>query len=139
MTGIRVDPKHGTDPALRCCFWCGEPKDVLLFGKMRSETKKAFKLRELCPRAPHKVIVDHEPCAACVEIMSRGICFMETDGEGKDSRLTGHYWVLAESVVKEFVTPPELLAAMLEKRKTYVGRETAKRIGLYDAPVREES
>ena len=42
MNGIMLDPTHGVNPSLGCCFWCGEAVDVLLFGRLRSETSITY-------------------------------------------------------------------------------------------------
>lgn len=133
MVGIMVSPKHGGNPSMRCCFWCGKPIDILLFGRLKPGTAKASMIRGPDAEAPHNIITDYEPCDDCAELMSRGICFMEAEGDEKDVKPTGRYWVLAEDAVKKLVTSDALLARILEKRKAFITEEQARTIGFYDA------
>lgn len=61
---IKLSPKHGLNPAIPCCFWCGEPKnEIALLGKIDKEDSKA----------PKRLITDYEPCDKCKELFSDGV------------------------------------------------------------------
>ena len=40
--GIKLSPKHGLNPSMDLCFWCGEPKGVILCGHMHSAFSDRF-------------------------------------------------------------------------------------------------
>ncbi len=59
---IKLSPKHGLNPSMRICFWCGEEDGIALLGKLPGDKE-----------APRQVVVDYEPCPKCKEIFSKGI------------------------------------------------------------------
>lgn len=129
--GIMSVPGH--DGPLRVCFWCGEPIDILLFGDMTAQQKQEFEeVSAVNDQAPSMVVTDHEPCATCTELMSRGVCIMEAEGEGAAAIATGRYWVFRDSVIREMITTPALCASILRKRRALISEEVAKHLGLYD-------
>lgn len=61
---IKLSPKHGLNPSIPACFWCGQSKnEIALMGKIDKEDSKA----------PMKLIVDYEPCDKCKELFSKGV------------------------------------------------------------------
>lgn len=61
--GIKLSNKHGVNPCIPVCFWCGEEKnEVALLGKLPGDAA-----------APMKAIIDFEPCDKCKEFMDQGI------------------------------------------------------------------
>ena len=139
MAGIMLDPKHGVNPSLGCCFWCGEAIDVLLFGRLRSETKKAFGMRLIDTAAPREVVTSHEPCKACLEIMGRGICLMEATGPEDKAEPTGRYWVVTEACVRKIVKFDALADEIVTKGKSWISPGDAQRVGLYDVEPLEKA
>lgn len=64
MSGIKLSPKHGVNPVIPVCFWCGKDKnEVALLGRIDKEDSEA----------PKNVIIDYEPCDKCKEIFNQGI------------------------------------------------------------------
>lgn len=62
--GIKLSPKHGVNPTIPCCFWCGQPKnEVALLGRIDREDSEA----------PMHVTMDYEPCDKCKELIGEGI------------------------------------------------------------------
>lgn len=60
---IKLSPKHGVNPTMPVCFWCGQPKnEIALLGKLPDDAE-----------APKHIIMDYEPCDACREIFGKGI------------------------------------------------------------------
>ena len=67
--GVRLSPKHGVNPTLPVCFWCGKERgDIALLGRIGGS-------RDL--EAPRHAIVDFEPCDCCRGKMGLGFTLME--------------------------------------------------------------
>ncbi len=114
------------------CFWCGESTDVLLFGKLRDESKKAFGTRMIDTATPHDPPTDFKPCGDCREIMGRGICLTEITGSEEKPEVTGRYWVVTPRYIRAIVKFQALADDIIAERKTCISHEAAKRIGLFD-------
>lgn len=69
---IRLSPKHGVNPTIPVCAWCGKQKnEIVLLGKI--ETNK----RGEDPEAPKNCILDYEPCDECRENFAKGVVVIE--------------------------------------------------------------
>jgi hypothetical protein len=67
--GIRVSEKHGVNSSMDCCIICGEPKQIILFGKLKGDAE-----------APRKVTLSIEPCDACKEkYLKEGVMLVEAN------------------------------------------------------------
>lgn len=53
---IRFSKKHGVNPSLEVCFWCGEPMGVALLGKLKGDAE-----------APREICTGYEMCDKCKE------------------------------------------------------------------------
>ena len=106
---IRLSPKHGVNPSISVCFFCGKPKqELVLFGRLKNDEK-----------APKEVLLDYEPCEACKEQFSGGIPILgvtETPNTAHQLPIqeslypTGSYLVASEDFIRrEF--GPELAAS----------------------------
>ena len=91
--GIKLSPKHGVNPCIPVCFFCGnERNEIVLFGKMGRDD----------PEAPMKAVVDYEPCEECKKKFAEGVLLVEvtTSPEyigmpiAKDAYPTGRYVVV---------------------------------------------
>ncbi len=129
MAGIMVTPKRGLPGG---CFWCGRATSVLLFGRLRYESKKAFGRRAIDTDTTREVATDHKPCKACKEIMGRGICLKEATGDEGDAKPTGRYWVVTESCFRKIVKREALADAIVAKRRNWISEADAHQVGLYD-------
>lgn len=106
MSGsIKLSPKHGLNPTLPVCFFCGETKnEIALLGKIGKRGEDL--------EAPKKVILDYEPCDACKEKFAQGVLLVEvtnspnTEGQfpiSKDAYPTGRYVVVRpEALIGDF-------------------------------------
>lgn len=66
--GIVISEKHGLNPSLALCYWCGEPSGaVVLCGRLKGDE-----------RAPATVLLDYEPCDTCRGKWGDGVVFIET-------------------------------------------------------------
>lgn len=78
---IPLSPKHGLNPTIPVCAWCGEAKnEIALLGKIKTDKRGED------PEAPMHCILDYEPCDKCKEQWSQGIACIEVSTYSKDSR-----------------------------------------------------
>lgn len=57
--GLLLSPKHGLNPTVPVCFWCGKPKnEIALLGRFKTECDNDAE-------APRHMILDYDPCEAC--------------------------------------------------------------------------
>lgn len=69
---IKLSPKHGLNPCIPVCFFCGEEKkEIALFGHIGDKRKGEDY------EAPMKAVLDFEPCEKCREQFSRGVLLIE--------------------------------------------------------------
>ena len=71
--GIRISKKHGVNPSVEKCFWCGESMGVVLFGALKGDAE-----------APREVVVSYEPCEKCKEIFAQGCQCIEVNDSPTD-------------------------------------------------------
>lgn len=66
---IKLSPKHGVNPTIPICFWCGKEKnEVALLGRIGGKEDI---------EAPKNMVLDFEPCDECVAKMALGVTCME--------------------------------------------------------------
>jgi len=86
--GIEVSPKHGLNPTIPVCFFCGEDKnEIALLGRVRErnpETGRAVRGTDL--EAPMRMILDYEPCEKCAEKFKTGVLLMGVIKYSPDGR-----------------------------------------------------
>ena len=69
---IPLSPKHGLNPTIPVCAWCGEPKnEIALMGRIKTDVKGED------PQAPMHCVLDYEPCDKCKEQWSQGVAVLE--------------------------------------------------------------
>lgn len=67
MSGIKVSPKHGLNPTIPVCFWCGKQKnEIALMGRMKGDIE-----------APKNMVLDYVPCEECQSHMAMGVAVLE--------------------------------------------------------------
>lgn len=67
---IKISPKHGLNPTIPVCFFCGEPKnEIALCGKIGGRGEDL--------EAPMHMVIDYEPCDKCKEQWKQGIPLIE--------------------------------------------------------------
>ena len=72
MKSIPLSPKHGLNPTIPVCAWCGEPKnEIALLGKIKTEKRGED------PEAPMYCVLDYEPCEHCKEQWNTGVPVIE--------------------------------------------------------------
>lgn len=101
--GIKMSPKHGVNPCMPVCFFCGkERNEIVLFGKIGKEDREA----------PMRAIVDYEPCEECQKKFAEGVLLVEvttypnTENQpmiARDAYPTGRYAVVRpEALIGDF-------------------------------------
>lgn len=64
---IRLSPKHGVNPSISICFWCGQEKNELcLLGRLAGDAE-----------APKCAVFNYEPCENCKAAMAQGFTVIE--------------------------------------------------------------
>lgn len=65
---IRISEKHGVNPTIPVCFWCGKEKnEIALLGKLKGDIE-----------APKNCVLDYEPCDECKKNWSLGVALLGT-------------------------------------------------------------
>ena len=78
---IRLSKKHGVNPTICKCFFCGESKGIALLGQI-GDLRKGEDIE-----APIECVMDYEPCEKCQENMDKGVTLIEvTDIQPIDNR-----------------------------------------------------
>lgn len=114
---IKVSPKHGVNPSIDHCFWCGKKIGIALFGKLKNDAE-----------APKNVCTSYEPCEECKFQMEQGITFMEATETPPNPNTpplgnaypTGRMFILTEDAVKHLLNDGPLKDTVLEKRKCFL-------------------
>ena len=105
---IQLSPKHGVNPSIPICFWCGKEKnEVALLGRLNNDAP-----------APRHVLLDYDPCDACQAMMDKGITLYEVTPHPNPSLPdappfsekhkcwpTGHFMVVTPEAVSKIFTP----------------------------------
>ena len=66
---IPLSPKHGLNPTLAVCFWCGEETgEIALMGRIGGAKDEA---------APKHTVISYEPCAKCKGKWAQGFTMLE--------------------------------------------------------------
>lgn len=77
MSGVKLSPKHGVNPTMPICFFCGKPTgEIALLGKIdRADSE-----------APHNMILNYEPCDECKKKFAMGVALIGTTNKCTDKR-----------------------------------------------------
>lgn len=85
---IRISEKHGVNPCIPICFFCGKEKnEVALLGRLPNDAE-----------APMKAVLNYEPCEECAEHMKTGIivCVVRDGSDPENPDRTGGWFVIRE-------------------------------------------
>jgi len=127
MSRIRVSEKHGVNPSLGVCFYCGEDDGtVVLPGRLKNDAQ-----------APHKAVWTRDPCSKCQGYMNQGVILIEVDEkktvDHSDPYRVGGFAVVRDEAIEKIFDPPELVKDILRKRIAFITTETWNLVGLADA------
>ena len=66
---IKLSSKHGVNPCIPICFFCGEQKnEIALLGELPNDAE-----------APKNLLLDYIPCDSCQSVMDEGVTVIEVD------------------------------------------------------------
>lgn len=69
--GIKISQKHGLNPTIPVCFWCGEEKnEIALMGEVLDSNGQEIEM-------PMHACIDYEPCEECKKMMEGGFTIIE--------------------------------------------------------------
>lgn len=103
MSGIRISPKHGLNPCIPVCAFCGKEKnEIAILGKLKNDEE-----------APMSAVLNYEPCDECQSNWAKGIALIRvtatapsqnavplTNKDGVDLWPTGQYSVITKEAAK---------------------------------------
>lgn len=98
---IPISRRHGVNPSMTVCMYCGESKGIALMGRLKHDQK-----------APERVLVDYEPCDKCKADWAKGVPIIEVTSEpthkgqppisqGQNVYPTGRYMVMNPEAMDE--------------------------------------
>lgn len=134
---ITLDPEHGLNPGTLNCFFCNEPKEVALYGKLTRTQKHALQqagIERHGNEAPRNLVLDKEPCGKCEGYMRQGIILISArepqPGEDEQNPYrTGGWCVITEEAFIRIFNGPVVEHALRE-RCAFIADEVWDRIGL---------
>jgi hypothetical protein len=124
---IIVSKKHGVNPMIPRCFFCGAAKnEVALMGRLPGDAE-----------APHNAVIDNAPCDQCKVHMEQGIMLIGVVGNSdpNSGRRTGMMVVVKEEMIKRVINNAELLAQTLAQRMAFVPEDVWGTLGLPTEPT----
>ena len=68
---IRLSEKHGLNPSLEVCFWCGKDRGVAICGRLKGDAE-----------APRRIVCSLEPCPECKKAFEEGVHIVEVTADG---------------------------------------------------------
>lgn len=125
MSSIRVSEKHGVNPSLDTCFWCGGDAGIVLFGRLKDDAE-----------APRRVCSGYAPCSKCQEMRAMGITIIALEPKAYNGDKpeitpgfvpTGRWSVLKEEAVIRILNQP-LLDQVLKTRAVYMLEEEYRKL-----------
>ena len=122
---VKLSPKHGVNPAMARCVWCGKADRIVLLGRLKGDAE-----------APKDIFFDYEPCPKCAAGQAQGLTIVEVQEEPQGNLppfqhgvwMTGRWWVIKEEAAQRMFSP-EFFEQIKVSRKMLVTREMAKTLG----------
>ena len=120
---IRLSPKHGVNPCISVCFFCGKDKqEIALLGKIdKNDTE-----------APRKAILDYEPCDECKIAMGKGIAVIGVttepnnpgqppiqENDGTPLYPTGNMVIMSPNGVRNIFANHPMVDDIIAHKKTF--------------------
>ena len=121
--GIKVSEKHGLNPCIPICFWCGNEKnEVALLGKLTGDRE-----------APMSAVLDYEPCPDCKSIMDQGIVIIEAEPTSSRANIpafhgsypTGRWVVVKRDAVPEQYKQNKIMFMLPDQFSNLIARSEA--------------
>ena len=123
MSSIRLSKKHGLNPTLGVCFFCGEDTgELALLGALKGDAE-----------APKRMVLNYTPCEKCKEMWQKGVPVIEAtlndngnppisktpDGEAYP---TGRMCVILKEAAERIGIPADLGKPVLVDEEVYSTR-----------------
>ena len=134
---IRLSKKHGLQPTMPLCYYCGKAKGTIaLLGHAGDALARAIGRSD--GEMPKEVWLpgDIDPCDSCAKI-GVGIVEVMDDMDGMSSKqaahkgLTGNRWLVKDSMIEQLMADdPEKLAEVLQKRVVIITEQASEKLGL---------
>ena len=134
---IRLSEKHGVNPTMGVCFWCGEEDGTIaLLGRLPNDRE-----------AGRHMVLNYDPCDSCAGQWERGIALFEVtthanhenqvainatrrDRDPLDGIFpTGRWCVMKEEAFTRIFHGDEV-DATLKVRKAYIDADVYEHLGL---------
>ena len=126
---IRLSEKHGVNPTIPICFWCGNEKnEVALLGKLPND--------EEAPRSMW-IFGDYEPCDRCKENLAKGVdlieaCVVPVVHEDQPPIVegvypTGRHLIMTDKGIRN-IFDEAMAEELVKRRKGFVDPETMETI-----------
>lgn len=118
---IRISQKHGVNPTIPVCFWCGKEKnEIALLGRLPHDAE-----------APKNMVLDYDPCEECLSQWDQGITLIEAQttpvSENQPPICEGTYPTGRTMTLSELgvnvLFKEELREHLLRVRKGFIDRE----------------
>lgn len=115
---LKLSPKHGLNPTVSVCFWCGEDKnEIALLGHIGGAFGEDIE-------AERRMVLDYEPCPRCKAQMESGFTVVEvTNTPNRVASVpiqsgaypTGRFVVVRPTAARRvFGVSPDVRRALLE-------------------------
>lgn len=116
---IKLSEKHGVNPSMQVCFWCGEVIGVALMGRLKGDVE-----------APREVVLDYSLCDKCKEKEKTFIHLIEVVANdngnpqiAKDAYPTGRNMWIKDAALQSIITE-DSFNAIKDKRAALMLPET---------------
>lgn len=116
---IKLSEKHGVNPSMQVCFWCGEVIGVALMGRLKDDVE-----------APKEVVLDYSLCDKCKEKEKTFIHLIEVVSKdngnppiSKDAYPTGRNMWIKDAALQSIITE-DSFNAIKDKRAALMLPET---------------
>lgn len=134
--GITIG-NHGVNPSMVRCFWCGETKELALFGRLpthraeqmfgedNDDVRRAKKNGQQEMEAPREIIMGLQPCTDCPiwKRSSEGCFVVEVTGTQEHPKYTGSFTLVRDEAIKRWLKPGPVQKEVLEKRCMMLHRD----------------
>jgi len=121
---LKLSPRHGLNPSLGLCFYCGEATSVALLGLRKGDV-----------RAPRAAVYDYQPCPKCEGWMEEGVILISVDpGRTTDQRnpYRSGRWVVVKDRAIQKILDVDTAADVLKRRVAFVPDDVWAAMGIPD-------
>lgn len=120
MKNIKISPKHGLNPLIPKCFFCGKEKnEIAILGKIDRKDSEA----------PRSAIIDYVPCEECKEKFKSGILLVEASEKPivknqmeivKGAYPTGKWMLVSEKFIRGWMVDKDYAERIIKAKCSLV-------------------